>query len=214
MSALDNGCRTEYHEAVSGWLARLPTRSGCTPPAERAGWTTIEPPERHGCDAWPEEVFLSGNTCRHRRARWDNMTINDQTRPRDDHAKTILVVDDEPDIVTYLTVVLRDHGYQVRCAQTADEAMNDILTVKPDLLSLDVMMPKRSGIAFYRALKSDAETRDIPVIFISAFTVAQNFTGPEFRKYVPDLDIPEPEAYLEKPVDIPKLLEIVNNVIG
>ncbi len=129
-------------------------------------------------------------------------------------AKTILVVDDEQDILTYLSTLLDDHGYTVRTASNAKEAWEKILSCAPDLLTLDIMMPKQSGIAFYRNMKLDARTQTIPVIFISAFSMAQNFTGFRFRKLVPDEEVPEPEGFLEKPIVIPTLLALIRNVIG
>ena len=137
----------------------------------------------------------------------------------DDHSgdvnsKTILIVDDEPHILVYLSTLFKDNGYRAIQCQSAGEAMEKILDEKPDLISLDIMMPKRSGIAFYRDLKLDEQTRDIPVIFISAFSLARDFTGPGFRKLIPEETVPEPEAYLEKPVEISRLLDLVKSVMG
>ena len=128
--------------------------------------------------------------------------------------KTVLVVDDEPHIITYLTTLLRDNGYQTAQARSAEEAKERVTDEKPDLISLDIMMPKQSGIAFYRDLKLDEQTKDIPVIFVSAFSLARDFTGPGFRKLIPDEQVPEPEAYLEKPVEVPRLLEVIRSIVG
>ncbi len=128
--------------------------------------------------------------------------------------KKVLVVDDEPDVITYLKTLLEDEGYEVISAENADEAMIRLLQEKPDLVSLDIMMPKKSGIAFYRTMKLDERTKDIPAIFVSAFSIAQNFKGESFRNLIPETEVPEPEAYIEKPIEIPKLMETIHTIVG
>ena len=128
--------------------------------------------------------------------------------------KKILIVDDERDIIIYLTTLLKENGYQVLQAQSAEEALEKILNEKPDLVCLDIMMPKQSGIALYRKFKSDDRGKDIPAIFISAFGMEEKLTGEGFRKYVPEPEVPEPIAYLEKPVEVPRLLQLIQEVIG
>ncbi len=142
------------------------------------------------------------------------MDQNDIASPLNPDEKKILVVDDEPDILTYLTVLLENNGYKTFEAQNAVEALTMIHKIKPDLVSLDIMMPKKSGIAFYRELKLNQQTRSTPVIFISAFSMARDFMGPGFRKLIPEPDIPEPEGYIEKPVEIPRLLKIITTILG
>jgi len=126
----------------------------------------------------------------------------------------ILVVDDEADIIMYLDTLLKDNGYDVLQARSVKEAREIMEQVKPDLVCLDIMMPKQSGIALYRELKLDDGFKDIPVIFISAFSLARDFYGSEFRKLIPDRRVPEPENYLEKPVQPAKLLAAIEKVIG
>ena len=128
--------------------------------------------------------------------------------------KKILVVDDEPDIITYLDVLLDDHGYKMFQARSAKEAFSIMKTIKPDLICLDIMMPKKSGIAIYCDVKLDDRLKDVPTIFISAFSMARDFYGDGFRKLVPDIRIPEPEAFVEKPIQTEKLLEIIKQTIN
>ncbi len=118
------------------------------------------------------------------------------------------------DILLYLSTLLEDEGYETDTAPDARQADQQIRQSKPDLITLDIMMPRESGIAFYRTLKLDHETKDIPVIFISAFSLAQSFTGFKFRKLIPDENVPEPEGFIEKPVEIPNLLDMIHSAIG
>ncbi len=128
--------------------------------------------------------------------------------------KKILVVDDEPDVVAYFDMLLDDHGYKVLQARSAKEALAIMEKNRPDLICLDIMMPKKSGIAFYHEFKLDDRFKSIPAIFISAFSLARDFYGEGFRKLIPDTSVPEPLAYLEKPVQVEKLLEVIKQTIG
>lgn len=142
------------------------------------------------------------------------MTANSRAGLAASKKKKILIVDDERDIIIYLTTLLRENGYEVFYADGAEEAMEKILEHKPDLVCLDVMMPRQSGIALYRKFKLDQRSKDIPAIFISAFGLAHKLTGKGFRKYVPEPEVPEPKAYLEKPVKAQTILEVIEGAIG
>ena len=71
--------------------------------------------------------------------------------------KTILVVDDEPDVRTYLTMVLQDAGFNVMSASDGNEALAMVNEQKPDFISLDLVMPNKSGIRFYHELRKKKE---------------------------------------------------------
>jgi CheY-like chemotaxis protein len=119
---------------------------------------------------------------------------------------TVLVVDDEPDIVTYLTTLLEDNGYRTRSAGDADSAIFEMRARPPDLICLDIMMPRRSGLSLYRQVKVDPQLQGIPVIVISAFSRLEDFTGLKFRRLFPDESVPEPAHFIEKPVNVGNFL--------
>ena len=123
--------------------------------------------------------------------------------------RKVLVVDDESSIVVYLTTVLDDEGYETCSATDAAEALTVAREQRPDLITLDIMMPKRSGLALYRDLKLDSQLCSIPVIFVSAFSRHNDFRPASFRKIVPDERIPIPEAYVAKPIDVASFLKTV-----
>jgi len=75
-------------------------------------------------------------------------------RPED---KTILVVDDEPDTVTFLQTTLQYAGFQVMTASNGEEALERVKEKKPDFISLDLVMPKKSGIRFLYELRKNKE---------------------------------------------------------
>ncbi len=80
----------------------------------------------------------------------------------------VLVVDDEPEIHTVLGKLLSREGYDVYSAYSAEEAFQSIKDSKPDLVILDIMMPKTSGIEVCNQLKADPDTRDILILIVSA----------------------------------------------
>ncbi len=84
------------------------------------------------------------------------------------NAPRILVVDDEPDIHTVLGKLLSKEGYAVDSAYNAEEAYQAITENKPDLIILDIMMPKISGIEACNQLKADPATKDILILIVSA----------------------------------------------
>ena len=82
----------------------------------------------------------------------------------------ILIIDDEPDNLDVLSTILECYGYQVRQAVNADIALKTIKIQPPDLILLDVIMPRIDGYQLCEQLKSNPDTKDIPVIFLSALS--------------------------------------------
>ena len=103
--------------------------------------------------------------------------------------KHVLVVDDEKDIVEFLTQLLEDNGYEVTSAGDGLAAMNLVQERKPDLILLDLQMPEETGTGLYRKLQHKKEFKDIPVIIISG--LAGNYLA--VSKSVPVIDKPPKE---------------------
>jgi len=78
--------------------------------------------------------------------------------------KNILVVDDSPTDRQYLSDILTKNGYQVTTADSAEQALAKVKTLKPDLVLMDVVMPGQNGFQATRTLTKDEATKDIPVI--------------------------------------------------
>jgi DNA-binding response OmpR family regulator len=83
-------------------------------------------------------------------------------------AKRVLIVDDEPNIVTALEFLLEKRGYQVTVAVNGEEALAQVETFKPDLVLLDVMMPKVSGYEVCQRLRSDPRWQNTKIVMLSA----------------------------------------------
>ena len=125
-----------------------------------------------------------------------------------DDAKTVLVVDDDPDAREFLTTVLQDNGYSTVTANDGAEAIVAIEQAKPDLVLLDITMPEKSGVAVYRRLKEDDQFKSIPVIIVTGMS-------DEFEKFISTRrQVPPPEGYISKPVDHEQFLSMVKEQIG
>ena len=129
--------------------------------------------------------------------------------------KKVLIVDDEQSILIYLSTVLEDTGYATCSAQDGQEGLKVARQERPDLVCLDVMMPKRGGVSLYQEIKRDPDLRPIPVMFISAYNRIRDLRNPTpFRKMIPDPTIPQPELCMEKPIKVPEFLEAVAKLTG
>ena len=127
--------------------------------------------------------------------------------------KLILSLDDEPHVVTYLSTLLEDNGYETVVAFNGIEGMEKIKTRQPDLITLDITMPEQSGIRFYRDLRDNPEWASIPVIVVTAVTGYGGDPEP-FEKFLSTRkQIPPPQGFLSKPIDQKEFLDLVNQLI-
>jgi DNA-binding response OmpR family regulator len=122
----------------------------------------------------------------------------------------ILIVDDDPDFVETVAMLLENRGYEVGKAYDAFEGEAAIKKRRPDVLVLDVMMPKKSGYEFCKELKANKWTQDIPVLLLTA--VGEAVPTTTYSHY--EGMTTEAEDYLAKPVDADTLAEAVERLIG
>lgn len=83
-------------------------------------------------------------------------------------SKRVLIADDEPNIVTSLEFLMQQAGYETRIATNGQEAIELAVSFRPDLVLLDIMFPAKSGYEVCQRLKSEATTRNIKVVIVSA----------------------------------------------
>lgn len=122
--------------------------------------------------------------------------------------KRILVVDDEPDTVTFLTTFLQDNGFEVTSAYDGKQCLKKAKEEQPDLITLDITMPEESGVRAFRNIRETEETKDIPVIIITGVST-------DFKKFIHTRKhIEPPEGYMEKPIDQSELLAKINEILG
>ncbi len=129
-------------------------------------------------------------------------------------AKKVLTVDDDPAIVTTLETIIEEAGYSPLTAENGEEGLNKVREEKPDLVVLDVLMPKQSGIKMYRELKRDKTLKKIPVIIHSGIAKRTFLRSQEALTEFGDESVPAPEAYLEKPVEPEEIAETIKSLLG
>lgn len=113
--------------------------------------------------------------------------------------KTVLVVDDEPNVRIYLAQILEDAGFNVETAADGEEALEMIRADPPDFISLDLVMPRKSGHKLLYELRKDQELSRIPVLIVTAHARDELGEG-ELEDIVENRVISGPGVYLEKPV--------------
>jgi twitching motility two-component system response regulator PilH len=128
--------------------------------------------------------------------------------------KKVLVVDDDPDVRMFSVTVLEEHGYTPLEAADGEEGLKMIKAEKPDLVLLDVLMPRQSGIRLYRELKTDKALKNIHVIVLSGIAKKTFLRSQKALTEFGAAEVPEPEVYLEKPVEAEELADVIKKVIG
>jgi DNA-binding response OmpR family regulator len=119
-------------------------------------------------------------------------------------AHTILVVDDDPKIVRVVEINLTQAGYQVRTAADGEEALAVVAKERPDLVLLDVMMPRLDGFETLKRLKADPASTDIPVVMLTARAQDEDV----FEGYGAGA-----QWYLTKPFEPEELRQVVRHVL-
>jgi CheY-like chemotaxis protein len=121
--------------------------------------------------------------------------------------KRILVVDDEPDVLTYLKTLFEDNGYETLSARNGNEALEQAGSQSPDLITLDMAMPDKTGVRAYRTLKEEAATKAIPVIIVTGVGEEMNTFLSKMKGFV------KPEGFMAKPIDPEKLLAMASEIL-
>jgi len=120
--------------------------------------------------------------------------------------KRILIIDDEEDIRTYLSTLLADQGFQTVVAKDGAEAMKILQQEVPDLITLDISMPEKSGVKFFREIKTDDRWKGIPVVIVTG-------VSEDFRNFISSRhQIPPPEGFVSKPISPDEILDLVRTL--
>ncbi len=121
--------------------------------------------------------------------------------------KTILIIDDEKDILTYLSAFFKENNFDVLTAANGKEGIQIAENEIPSLITLDISMPEESGVKALRALQTNDKTKNIPIIIVTGI-------ASDFKRFINDRkQVRMPEGYFEKPVDKNLLLEKVKELL-
>jgi DNA-binding response OmpR family regulator len=147
-------------------------------------------------------------------------------------AKKVLVIDDDANTVRFLSVALEENGYEALGAYNGAEGLEKIKSDKPDLIILDVMMPKKTGFVLFKQLRRDDEFKDLPVIMLTG--VADVLEGLDaqsedtherpfdslreaMRKSIQEMrdeGLVKPDMFIDKPIDPELVIAKVKELIG
>lgn len=128
--------------------------------------------------------------------------------------KKVLIVDDDPDVRMFNATVVEECGYTPIEASNGEEGLKIIKKDPPDLVTLDVLMPKQNGLRLYRELKTDKSLVGIPVIMLSGVAKRTFLRSQKALTEFGDKSVPEPESYLEKPVGPDELAREIKKFLG
>lgn len=126
--------------------------------------------------------------------------------------KTVLIADDEFEMHVFVQAVLEPDGHQILTASDGAAALKTARAEHPDLVILDVQMPKKSGFDVFEELRRDEATRSIPIIMLTGINQRP---GPKFS--AKDMTLyyeSSPDAFIEKPVDPATLRDTVNRLLN
>jgi CheY-like chemotaxis protein len=124
----------------------------------------------------------------------------------------ILIVDDDPDIVEAMKVVLESKQYEVATAKTGEEGLEKVKTEKPDLIILDIMMEKGdTGFDVCRQIKKNQSYKHIPILMLTAI---KEKTGMDFKKEAGDEIWLPVDDYVDKPLKPKELIAKIENLLG
>jgi CheY-like chemotaxis protein len=144
-------------------------------------------------------------------------------------AKKVLIVDDDQNMVKYLSVLLSEHGYDPDTAADGSEGLRKVGQSKPDLIVLDVMMPKKSGLVTFQQLKKEEQTKEIPVLMLTGVSgILEELDNQEsetsydslraaLKKKIQEMrdeGLVKPEMFVDKPVDPDSFIDRVRQLIG
>ncbi len=126
--------------------------------------------------------------------------------------KTVLVVDDEPDVRNFLAACLEDAGFNVETAIDGVDALAKVNARVPDLMTLDMVMPRKSGIQLMRNLREKEAWASIPVIVITAHA-HDEFGSDDIKEFSAFAIRHRPRYTMEKPVTPEKLVKAVGEIL-
>lgn len=127
--------------------------------------------------------------------------------------KKVLTVDDEYQVREFVSTVVEEEGYVPLQAENGEEAMEIIREKRPDLIILDVLMPKKSGIKLYRELKTTESLKDIPVLIYSGIARRTFLRSQSALSEFGGESIPQPDGYIEKPAKPASLVKILKKFL-
>jgi CheY-like chemotaxis protein len=121
-----------------------------------------------------------------------------------DEQPTILVIDDDPAMQTVLEIVLREAGYRVEVAGNGQEGVTKLVSLRPNLVICDIMMPQMDGVEAFQRMKDQLQEEGIPIFIITALNR---------RPWFADLEA-EGAVIIQKPFEIKQMLNLIQTMLN
>ncbi len=131
--------------------------------------------------------------------------------------KSALIVEDEAQYANFLKTVLEDHSYTVRVASNAEQALCLTQEFTPDLITLDLLMPGKTGIKLYRELRTREELHNTKIVILTGLDTDSHglCSYDEFFKRISENgQVSKPDAYLTKPIEAESFINSINQVMN
>ncbi len=119
--------------------------------------------------------------------------------------KRVLIVEDNPISMDFLRELVEAEGYHVLAATSGSEALSVARAEHPDLILMDIQLPGIDGLTVTRALKAQQDTKEIPIVGISAYALREDIDSALEAGCI---------AYLPKPLDMPRFLDLMGQLLG
>jgi DNA-binding response OmpR family regulator len=126
-------------------------------------------------------------------------------------AMRLLVIDDDPDLVSSVTAVMENAGWEVHSAPNGAEGLEKARQLSPQLIILDILMPRKDGLTTYEELRADRALSSIPIIVLTSAgeKLGFGFSGSDMAAHYGH----QPEAFLQKPFEPRQLVETARRVV-
>jgi len=118
-----------------------------------------------------------------------------------------MIVDDDPDIRTYLKTLFEKNGYETETAEDSESGFEKAREFQPSLITLDILMPKESGMKLFKKLKEDDTLKDVPVVILTGVSQYRELHENDFSSSQ------LPAAFIEKPIQQEQILATVSELI-
>jgi CheY-like chemotaxis protein len=125
--------------------------------------------------------------------------------------RSAVIIDDEPDVTTYLAALLTDNGWRVHSAHSVADGLELVRREHPDAVLLDLMMPERGGLNVLVNIRKDPELKATPVVVVSGI---QSTLSADYHAYLERFKHYHPDAFIDKPVKAEELLAKLAELVG
>ena len=127
--------------------------------------------------------------------------------------KSILIIEDDLDFAGFLKYLVEEAGYSAVIAGTGTQAIRALVKQRPDLITLDLILPGETGIKLFRKIRGSQNWSDIPIVIVTGVDANTN-REISYRNFLKGVNVRAPEAYLEKPVKSDFLIKTVDKLLA